>query len=166
MAQIVYLALGTNLGNRLENLRAARRGLSPAATLLDCSPIYETPPWGYQDQPPFLNQAVKADTELAPLELLAYLKNLEAQLGRKPSIRNGPRLIDLDLLFYGELQFDLPVLTIPHPRLTGRAFVLAPLADIAPDLRHPVSGKTILELLLECDMQGIQKLSLTDPECI
>jgi len=140
MQHSVYLALGANLGDRLAALSAAAAALPPAVMVAARSPVYETPPWGFTDQPAFLNQALRAATALSPLALLAYLKQIEARLGRQPTIRNGPRVIDLDILFYDDLNLSTPVLTIPHPRLHERAFVLQPLTAIAPDLRHPVLG--------------------------
>jgi 2-amino-4-hydroxy-6-hydroxymethyldihydropteridine diphosphokinase len=143
------------MGDRPENLRKARLALAPEARIVAESPIYETPPWGYLDQPAFLNQAVEAQTELSPQELIAHLKGLEKMLGRVPSSPNGPRLIDLDLLFYDDLRLETASLTIPHPRMAGRGFVLLPLADLAPDLNHPVFGSTVAEMLQDCDLQGI-----------
>ena len=156
MPVTVYIALGTNLGDRPANLAAARRALEPEVQVLAASPIYETPPWGVTDQPAFLNQVVQGRTQLAPRELLDLLKSLEAGLGRLPGMRYGPRLIDLDILFYGERVLDEPGLTIPHPRLAERAFVLVPLADLAPDLTHPALGETVAELLNKVDRAGIQ----------
>ncbi|HEX7975145.1 MAG TPA: 2-amino-4-hydroxy-6-hydroxymethyldihydropteridine diphosphokinase [Anaerolineales bacterium] len=155
MNHLVYLALGTNLGDRLANLKAAIAGLPPAVRVIASSPVYETPPWGYLDQPAFLNQVARAETELPPEQLLVYLKGLEVQLGRQPSVRNGPRLIDLDILFYDHLILSSPTLTIPHPRIAERAFVLVPLTDLASDLRHPVMGKTIRELAAQVNRSGI-----------
>ena len=152
---ILYLALGTNLGDRFANLQAAIAALPPAIRLLDRSPVYETPPWGLTDQPDFLNMVLKCETPLAPLALLAYIKHLETELGRLPAVRWGPRLIDLDILFYDGLTLATPELTIPHPRLHERAFVLVPLADLEPGLIHPVLGKSVRQLLAAVDTTGV-----------
>ena len=152
----IYLALGSNLGDRSANLRSAIAALSPAVQVLQESPFYETEPWGLTDQPAFLNMVLKGETSLIPLELLRQLKNLETGLGRQPGVRWGPRLIDMDILFYDNLVLNTPQLVIPHPRLHERAFVLVPLADIAPDLLHPVLGKTIRQLLEQVDASDIK----------
>lgn len=152
---IVYLALGTNLGDRLANLRAAVDALAPHVNVLAESRIYETPPWGYADQPAFLNMAVKAETSLGPESLLKRLKQLEVRLGREASFRYGPRRIDLDILFYDDLVLESETLTIPHPRLHERAFVLVPLMDLAPNLIHPVLKKSVAELLAGQSAEGI-----------
>ncbi len=154
---IIYLALGTNLGDRAANLRAALEALPPDMRVLAVSPVYETPPWGVTDQPAFLNQAVQAETDLTPLELLAYLKRLETALGRTPSARYGPRQIDLDILFYADQVIDLPGLSVPHPRLAERAFVLVPLTDLAPDLLHPLTGLSVRQMLARVDRTGIER---------
>lgn len=155
MEHIVYLALGSNLGSRLSNLRNAISNLTPQMEVKKKSPVYETPPWGFKDQPAFLNQVVMAETYLEPETLLAHLKRLETVLGREPSFPNGPRLIDIDILFYDNIMVDSPPLVIPHPRLHQRAFVLAPLNDIAPDLVHPVLGRVVSDLLLDVDRVNI-----------
>ena len=156
MSHLVYLALGTNLGDRLANLTSAIQALPPTVQPLAASRVYETPPWGYLDQPAFLNQVVQAQTELAPLDLLSWLKRLESDLGRQPGLRYGPRLIDLDILLYDDLQLETPTLTIPHPRLGERAFVLVPLADLAPDLRPAGMGQAVSEMLAGLDRTGIE----------
>jgi 2-amino-4-hydroxy-6-hydroxymethyldihydropteridine diphosphokinase len=153
---IVYLALGTNLGDRPANLQAALSALPPAVNVLERSPIYETPPWGVTDQPAFLNMVLRGKTSMAPLPLLVYLKHLETRLGRLPSVRYGPRKMDIDILFHDDVILNIPGLTIPHPRLHERAFVLVPLADLAPGLIHPVFGQTILQLLVQVDSTGVK----------
>lgn len=151
----LYLALGSNLGDRRANLQSALQALPPAVLVRRASPVYETPPWGLTEQPAFLNMVVEAETGLPPLDLLSHLKRLETQLGRLPAVRYGPRLIDIDILFYDDLVLDSPGLTIPHPRLHERAFVLVPLADLAPDLVHPRLGQTLRDLLAAVDASGI-----------
>ena len=159
VSHTVFLALGTNLGDRPANLRAAIDSLPPAMTVMAESPVYETPPWGVTDQPAFFNMVVRAETRMEPAALLAHLKRVEQELGRTPTVRWGPRVIDMDILFYDDLVLETPEATIPHPRLHERAFVLVPLADIAPNLRHPVLGKTVKELLAGCDRTGIKRLA-------
>jgi 2-amino-4-hydroxy-6-hydroxymethyldihydropteridine diphosphokinase len=153
----VYLALGSNLGDRLANLKQAIDSLTPQMEVRAKSSVYETPPWGYEDQPKFLNQVVKAKTYLDPEPLLKHLKRLEVALGRQVSFPNGPRLIDMDILFYDELILNTSLLVIPHPRLQERGFVLLPLMELNPDLVHPLSKKSIRELVAGCDVGGIKK---------
>jgi 2-amino-4-hydroxy-6-hydroxymethyldihydropteridine diphosphokinase len=141
----VYLGLGSNLGDRERNLRAAveRLAAMPGVRILRCSRVYETEPVGPGDQPWFLNAVVEADTSLSPETLLRRAKAIEAELGRQPGPRWGPRPLDVDILLYGERSLDLPDLTIPHPELWSRLFVLVPLAELRPDLSGP-SGHSIL----------------------
>ena len=158
MASSVYLALGTNTGDRLANLRAAIDSLPPLVLVRAESRIYETEPWGYVDQPAFLNMALRVETDLAPLELLTHLKFLEKSLGRVPSFQNGPRLMDMDILFYDDLTLDSLALVLPHPRLQERAFVLVPLAELAPTLMHPRLGRSVGELVETVDVRGVRLL--------
>ena len=159
----IYLGMGTNTGSRMENLLAAIDALSPEVQVVRRSPIYQTPPWGYTDQPDFLNLVLEATTSLPPQPLLEHLKNVEARIGRTANFRWGPREIDIDILFYGQLVSDEAGLEIPHPRLHERAFVLVPLADLTTDLIHPKNHKTVAELLTEIDTQGITPYTPDDP---
>jgi 2-amino-4-hydroxy-6-hydroxymethyldihydropteridine diphosphokinase len=152
---IVYLALGSNLDDRLANLKQAVASLPPQMEVKAKSRVYETPPWGYADQPMFLNQVIRTNTYLEFEPLLKHIKRLETALGRKPSFKNGPRLIDLDILFYDDMVLDTPSLVIPHPHVHERGFVLLPLNDIAPHLVHPTIRKTVNEMLALCDTSGI-----------
>jgi 2-amino-4-hydroxy-6-hydroxymethyldihydropteridine diphosphokinase len=155
MEHIVYLALGSNMDNRFANIKAAISNLTPQMTVKKKSSVYETPPWGFEDQAAFLNQVVMVETYLEPEPLLAHLKRLEMALGRVRSFENGPRLIDIDILFYDDAIIDTALVAIPHPRLHKRAFVLVPLADLAPDLVHPVLRKSVGELLEDVDRSEI-----------
>lgn len=147
----IYLGLGSNLGQREANLRQAAQRLRESVRLLRSSSIYETAPWGYTDQPDFLNCVLEAETDLPPLQLLAVAKNLEDAIGREPSVRYGPRSIDVDILLYSDRITDLPDLQIPHPRMAQRAFVLVPLAELAPELIHPTLKRSIAELTRQVD---------------
>jgi 2-amino-4-hydroxy-6-hydroxymethyldihydropteridine diphosphokinase len=154
----VFLALGTNLGDRAINLNNAILALSPKVMIVKESPIYLTSPWGYEDQPDFLNQILEVRTKLRPRRLLRYLKRIEKKMGRLETFRNGPRLIDLDILFYGQRVIDRCGLTVPHPRLHERAFVLVPLNDIAPDFIHPVLDLTVAAMLSKINPEGVRPL--------
>jgi len=151
----VYLALGSNLGNRAANLKEAINSLSPQMEVKAKSKVYETPPWGYAEQEKFYNQVLRVQTYLEPEPLLKHLKRLEVALGRKASFQNGPRLIDIDILFYDDRVLNTPVLDIPHPHVHERGFVLLPLMDIAPDFVHPVTQRSVREMLAGCDLRGI-----------
>lgn len=154
----VFLGLGANLGDRARNLTEAIQRLGQHAKVIKTSSMYETEPWGFEEQPKFLNQVVEIRTGLSPAELLAFLKEIEVAMGREKTFRLGPRNIDLDILFYDDLVIISDSLSIPHPALAERAFVLIPLNEIAPDFKHPELKRTIKELAAEADTQGIKKL--------
>jgi len=144
----VYLSLGSNLGDRQANMQAAiDRFPAAGIQLRRVSPVYETEPVDYLDQPSFLNLVVEVETELAPSDLLSQTTAIEKELGRVRNVPKGPRTIDIDILFYDQAVIETPTLTIPHPRVAERRFVLVPLNDLEPNLRHPVTKQTVQELL-------------------
>ncbi|MHB8087615.1 MAG: 2-amino-4-hydroxy-6-hydroxymethyldihydropteridine diphosphokinase [Anaerolineaceae bacterium] len=154
----MILALGSNLGDRCENLRQALKEISTNLSITKTSSIYETPPWGYSDQPVFFNQVLSGITSLNPLDLLTFVKDIEQKMGRGNNFLNGPRLIDIDILLFGEQIINTENLEIPHPRMLERGFVLVPLAEIEPDLVIPGTNKRVSECLQKVDQTGIQKL--------
>ena len=142
----VFLGLGSNIGDRGENLRQALEYLGREVILDRCSSIYDTAPWGYLDQDRFLNCVCRGQTSLEPEALLEAVKRVEGIMGRRRTVVNGPRVIDVDILLYGCRVVSEPRLEIPHPRLPERAFVLVPLEEIAPDEEHPVLKRSVSEL--------------------
>lgn len=146
MHKIVYLSLGSNLDDRAANLRTAISKLAALGTVKAVSAFYDTEPVGLTAQPWFLNCALKLDTEKMPRQLITAILNLEQEMGRQRKQKNGPRIIDIDILLFGTSVIETAGLTVPHPRMHERRFVLDPLAEIAPDVRHPVFKRTIREL--------------------
>jgi 2-amino-4-hydroxy-6-hydroxymethyldihydropteridine diphosphokinase len=142
-----YIALGSNLGDRMGTLRAAVQRLETLGCITGVSSLYETEPVGYLEQPAFLNAVVALETALAPVDLLRALLGIERDLGRTRSFPDAPRTLDLDLLLVDDVTLETTELTLPHPRLHERTFVLVPLAELTPELVHPVSGQTMRQLL-------------------
>lgn len=155
---LVYFSLGSNLSDRYGNLSRALSLLQEHVRITAVSPVFATEPWGDLDQSPFLNFCAAAVTSLSPRELLAVIQEIEQNMGREPSRRWGPRLIDIDVIFYDNLILKDEDLIIPHPRVAERAFVLAPLAIIVPNLRHPQTGATVQEMLDQVDTSGVERL--------
>ena len=160
MSHAVYLSLGSNVGDRDQNLKDATAALVDAEVeVRRVSSIYETEPVDLREQPWFLNCVVEAQTKLTPLDLLHALRAIEARMGSEKLVVKGPRLIDLDILLYGDKTIDTPELQVPHPRMHLRRFVLVPLAEIAPHARHPRSGQSATEMLASSpDKSAIRKL--------
>jgi len=159
----VYVALGSNLGDRMAHLSSALDALRthPDLHAVVCSSVYETVPMGPQDQPNYLNAVVGLQTELTAFKLLGELQDIETRLGRvRNGVRWGPRIIDLDILLYADEVIDTPELSVPHPGIAERSFVLLPLAELAPELIVPTKG-TVSKLLEQCRQFGIRRLKST-----
>jgi len=155
----IFIGLGTNIGDKLANLRAALTKISAKMEILNLSAVYKTEPWGYLDQDDFNNMVIEVDTDMPPRQLLEYLKTTESELGREETFRYGPRVIDMDILLYKDQINEDERLSIPHPRMVERAFVLAPLVEIAPEFQHPILGLTIKELSERVELSGVEWLT-------
>lgn len=154
----VFVGIGSNLGDKEGNIRNAINLMKGKCRILKLSSLYETEPVGYENQDWFLNCVAEIETKLNPNELLEFLQSIEKKLGRVKTIKNGPRIIDLDILFYGDKIIKEDSLTVPHPRLHERLFVLEPLKEIAPEIVHPVLGKSIREFHSALDGKEAVKL--------
>jgi len=157
--ETVYLGMGSNLGDRKAFIQHAISSLPPSVIPTLCSSLYQTQPWGYEEQGEFLNMALEAQTDLSPSELLLYLKDIEKRVGRKASFINGPREIDIDILFFGNQIMEEDSLIVPHPRIQERPFVLGPLSEIAPNLSHPGLSKSLSKIMESLDMSSIRQLT-------
>lgn len=159
----VFLALGSNLGDRRQNLESALAALGVGGVrIVQRSAFYETEPQEFKEQPWFINMVVETETSFFPIQLLTLLQRIEREMGRirgREAVPKGPRTIDIDILLYGKTVLDMPQLTIPHPRMSERRFVLEPLTEIAPDLRHPVTGHAFARDLAHLTGQRTKKLS-------
>ena len=156
----IFLGLGSNVGDRRATLERGIEALNaPDLRILRVSPIYETEPQGLREQEWFLNLAVEAETSLFPRQLLQRIRRVEREFGRKRSVPNGPRTLDIDILFFGRSVIQTAELQVPHPRYSERRFVLAPMADLAPDWRDPMSGKNMRYLLDEVKGQKVRKIA-------
>lgn len=163
MLSEAYIGLGSNLGSSLANLDAAIALMRRFAVDVQSSPVYRTSPQGFRNQPAFYNSVCRISTKLTPFQLMGRLLGIEAAVGRHRTFRNAPRILDMDILLYNRLVIESPPLVLPHPRMAERLFVLRPLADIAPQLMHPVSGLTVNEMLRALGSQddGIVEVART-----
>jgi 2-amino-4-hydroxy-6-hydroxymethyldihydropteridine diphosphokinase len=154
-AKQVYISLGSNLGDRLGTIRSALEKLKQAEIRVRrVSSFYKTEPVDFRPQPWFVNCVAEVETDLMPLRLLKTLQAIERELGRRPGIAKGPRPIDIDILLYGNLVIRSAELTVPHERMTGRRFVLVPLRELAAQVRHPVTQRTVLDMLSDAPDTG------------
>jgi 2-amino-4-hydroxy-6-hydroxymethyldihydropteridine diphosphokinase len=159
MLKVVYLSLGSNVGDREAELRTALSKLHSHDFQIErVSSLYETDPVEMRDQPQFLNIVLEARTTLYPMRLLLRIANIEREMGRRRTVTKGPRNIDIDILLFGRFTVETPQLQIPHPRMTERRFVLEPLVELSPDLRHPVTRRTMREILAQAPEQRVRRL--------